>query len=837
MNALTQLRDLLAEQDYQQAFAQQVARDLNLPRAQIKFSLMAATTWQSLLEVADAHDQIPALVTCAIDYFPASRHALNTALASYQQQTVPPVDTATMLANYRHWVQQQYGTMQVFGMSQPVPLGDIYTNVHVLDQPTASRRFNPEEQQARFRHSQRDHGQREKRQAGLSMVESTSRLFILGKPGAGKTTFLKHLAVQTAAGALLPGKLPIFISLKALADSGYPLLTFAARQLVGGGMVAAETWLERWLHDGTLLLLLDGLDEVNSRREGIIDEIEQVARRYSNCPVLLTCRIAAAEYTFEHFRYLEMADFAPEQVVAFVRSWFRDAATGLVGDNDSLAEAMLKELGQKEHEGIRELASSPLLLTLLCLAYQETLRFPARRVEIYEGALDALLKKWDISRRIRRNSTYGQLSLGRKRQMLAKIAYETFRAGHYFLPQRQLEDQLKAYLIHVPEMPEAVDIEPDKVLIDIIAQHGLFVEQAHQIFSFSHLTFQEYFAAKHIVDNASSGTLAELVCHATENRWREVFLLVSSLLPVGEPLFEQLLKVLVQPEMCSPKLITLLHQVNRATYYESLEKRKACAIRSSYLFLVQAGTLAHTQSFALDFTLTLNLHLTHVLLYVPDLIHSLALALDLPLALDLALALDLPLDLAFALSRALNLDLALDLNLDLGLTFALTRALDSALNHAHTYNFDFVLKQDEDLDLWLDIALIVFANAARAVAAYPIEIRQRIARASPILQEILAATAIMARRLRLHAVAAQLQYYLWPDASASDTDWKTFIAVLENILGQQRGFSLDWEFSRDQRQMLSNYLQCNLLFVECLGCAYVQDRAAVEDQILLPPSP
>ncbi|MCB0000863.1 MAG: NACHT domain-containing protein, partial [Anaerolineales bacterium] len=175
------------------------------------------------------------------------------ALASYQQQTVPPVDTATMLANYRHWVQQQYGTMQVFGMSQPVPLGDIYTNVHVLDQPTASRRFNPEEQQARFRHSQRDHGQREKRQAGLSMVESTSRLFILGKPGAGKTTFLKHLAVQTAAGALLPGKLPIFISLKALADSGYPLLTFAARQLVGGGMVAAETWLERWLHDGTLL--------------------------------------------------------------------------------------------------------------------------------------------------------------------------------------------------------------------------------------------------------------------------------------------------------------------------------------------------------------------------------------------------------------------------------------------------------------------------------------------------------------------------------------------------------------------------------------------------------
>ncbi|MCA9996759.1 MAG: NACHT domain-containing protein [Anaerolineales bacterium] len=539
--------------------------------------------------------------------------------------------------------------------------------------------------------------------------------------------------------------------------------------------------LERWLHDGAVLLLLDGLDEVNSRREGIIEEIKQVARRHGNCPVLLTCRIAAAEYTFEHFRYLEMADFVPEQVAAFVRSWFRDAAMGPAGDNDSLAETMLKELGQKEYEGIRELASSPLLLTLLCLAYQETLRFPARRVEIYEEALEALLKKWDSSRQIRRNSAYGQLSLGRKRQMLTRIAYETFVAGEYFVPQRQLEAHLKGYLIHVPEMPEAVDIEPEKVLTDIIAQHGLFVERAHQIFSFSHLTFQEYFVAKHIVDNANGGTLAEMVHYASEERWREVFLLVASLLPAGEPLFTHLLPALAQPIVRNPQLVVLLHQANGATLYQSLVGRQPAAIRTGYLFLALVLARAH----------------------------------------DLAPILALDLDLAFELALAFSLDLAR----------ALALALDLASAH------DLALARGEDLDLWLDIGLVSYLNEVRVIAAYSTERRERMTNVLPGLQQSLTTVAVMATRLRLPTIAAVLRQHPWSAASAPNSNWEAFANRLEQILSQQRGFNPDLQLSNAQWEVLRDYLQGNRLLLDCLNLAYVQDRAAIEDQMLLPPSP
>ena len=40
---------------------------------------------------------------------------------------------------------------------------------------------------------------------------------------------------------------------------------------------------------------------------------------------------------------------------------------------------------------------------MICLAYDETLNIPKRKVELYEEALDALLKKWDSSRKIKRD--------------------------------------------------------------------------------------------------------------------------------------------------------------------------------------------------------------------------------------------------------------------------------------------------------------------------------------------------------------------------------------------------------------------------------------------------
>jgi predicted NACHT family NTPase len=85
---------------------------------------------------------------------------------------------------------------------------------------------------------------------------------------------------------------------------------------------------------------------------------------------------------------------------------------------------------------------------------------------------------------------------------------------------------------------EALQLDSEVVLKSIEAQHGLLVERARGIYSFSHLTFQEYFAARHIASPTAQlqAALKNLAAHITEKRYREIFLLAVGMLPQADDL-------------------------------------------------------------------------------------------------------------------------------------------------------------------------------------------------------------------------------------------------------------------------------------------------------------
>ncbi|MEO8892593.1 MAG: hypothetical protein ABI417_13835, partial [Coleofasciculaceae cyanobacterium] len=130
---------------------------------------------------------------------------------------------------------ERCGTMRVLDMDQPIALGDIYTSVNILEKITSRRGFERSElmQDASPETFERfGLGDiRERRILGLEAVEKFSKLMILGKPGAGKTTFLKHLAVGCIGGGFLGDRFPVFITLKEFAETeGKPdLLAFIER--------------------------------------------------------------------------------------------------------------------------------------------------------------------------------------------------------------------------------------------------------------------------------------------------------------------------------------------------------------------------------------------------------------------------------------------------------------------------------------------------------------------------------------------------------------------------------------------------------------------------------
>ncbi len=429
-------------------------------------------------------------------------------------------------------VKKECGKMRVLDMEQDIALGEIYTDVNILENLTAKQRLGLEELHCLFNSELEDFerlgwGKAQKRVSGLEAVQSHRKLMIWGKPGAGKTTFLKYIAMECLAERLGTDCLPIFLSLKEFAEKpGKPeLLHYISHKFVDAG-VKAET-LEKLLKQGKGLILLDGLDEVlekDSRR--VISQIQQLADHlhYGKNQFLITCRIAAKEYLFQGFREVEVADFDEEQIQVFVTKWFQSK-------NPSKAEKFIEKLA--DNEPIQELASSPLLLTLLCLVFGELTNFPQNRAELYEEGVDILLKRWDGKRGIERDQLYKNLSAKRKEDLLSLIALETFRQGNYFFKQKVAETYIAQFIENLPDAksdPEALRLDSEEVLRSIEANHGLLVTRAKGIYSFSHLTFQEYFATRKLTLNPTTETLRELVSHLTEKRWREVILLAVEML-------------------------------------------------------------------------------------------------------------------------------------------------------------------------------------------------------------------------------------------------------------------------------------------------------------------
>jgi hypothetical protein len=502
------------------------------------------------------------------------------------------VDWAMAARRYEIFIRIRCGTMRIYGQPKLITLEEFFTEVFLLMRPRASR-YVPIEILQKVHETGQLFEQEVECQSGLETVQTYKRLFILGKPGAGKTTFLKYIALQAVSGRYT--KVPIFVPLKRLSDSeNIGDFSAALREYVEKCFDACEfpdtaSFVERLLQAGRVILLFDGLDTVKGadRQRDAAIAIEKLAESYPQNQFLITCRLATANYEFEYFNYVEVADFTFEQKQIFVSHRFT---------NDEVKQAaFLNELAKPKNKRLQELAQTPLLLGLLCLVFEETMAFPQRWAEIYERAIDILLTKWNSTHGIDREEIYHDLSVERRQQMLAHIAAKTFKNNVYYIPQRELERMIVEYLRQISPVRQAEEIDGRAVLKAIEAQHGILVERTSEIYSFVHLTFQEYFIAWDLVKNETQRELDRLISkHLGEQRWREVFLLTASLLENTEVFFNSFLAKLETMAASEPFLVNLLSRPEMAS--------GSTARRVAYLYL--ALDIAREQDS--DFTTALS---------------------------------------------------------------------------------------------------------------------------------------------------------------------------------------------------------------------------------------
>jgi hypothetical protein len=165
------------------------------------------------------------------------------------------------------------------------------------------------------------------------------------------------------------------------------------------------------------------------------------------------------------------------------------------------------------------------------VVYDDTGKFYSKRSNLYEEGLEWLLGKWDESREIERDEIYRDLPVERKLQLLSYLAVKKFEQTQYVLFE---QTQIERYIAEFLEIGQR---DSRAVLRAMEAQHGLLIERAQKVWSFSHLTFQEYLVAKWF--HGQTG-LTGLVNATTDLYWREVFILMAEMSPNVEQFLREL---------------------------------------------------------------------------------------------------------------------------------------------------------------------------------------------------------------------------------------------------------------------------------------------------------
>ena len=178
-------------------------------------------------------------------------------------------------------------------------------------------------------------------------------------------------------------------------------------------------WIQRQLRAGRVLLMLDGLDEIDPalRDACLLPWLSEMCQQYPHCRYVVSARPAGyAPGALRELGFVEceMQDLDDAQVREFTRHW---STAVRLARNEPESEARREGavdgerivVGFQDHPYIRHLARNPLMLSAICLVnYFEGSDLPQDRALLYRLCVEGLLHNWDRRRGIRSDYSFDE---------------------------------------------------------------------------------------------------------------------------------------------------------------------------------------------------------------------------------------------------------------------------------------------------------------------------------------------------------------------------------------------------------------------------------------------
>lgn len=393
-----------------------------------------------------------------------------------------------------------------------------------------------------------------------------------------------HMEEKDTAGKILADYM---ISMKWVDEGEYadarnaPLYKAVWREMKAGGVV----------------LLIDGLDELKdqtwqehyhqSQRAELLEELIRHIQRYENNLLVVSSRPSVLQLlpddVRQRYRIGNLVSPAKDAKITMITHWvdsiYSDDSHYSEGERARYKETLIKAVTDKS--SVSSLTDSPLMLSMLLIAFKSDGEIPSTERELYEKAVSYLIS-WNEGNRFQFDTKRDKLLKSKKRRqksILAQLEYlavEMCMKGVQRLEEGEVEEMLENFRRQLQKMDSDHQLDLNHEIRDFLLylqeNSGLFFpvtavvrsEEEEIWWEFRHLAFQNYLAAcaihhKYYIRNGKPLTIVEFVRN-------------SCFYPSGEFSFNF---------QCNPKKIISLVQ----SFYPDRRKRNEILAHVDALFV------------------------------------------------------------------------------------------------------------------------------------------------------------------------------------------------------------------------------------------------------------
>lgn len=404
------------------------------------------------------------------------------------------------------------------------------------------------------------------------ILSEGSRAAILAKPGGGKSTLIRRLALAYAYPARkkevddhLPDErwFPVYIRCRDLGeilpgsilDSIFSIIN---RAELSRYREAFECLIEEQLEQGRMLLLIDGLDEIADEKKRIqfVDQLYSFVNTYPSVHLIVTSREAGfravAGKLGSYCRQYTIAALDETRIYQLSENWHRaliDNPRQAKEDSENVCRIILQD------PRITALARNPLLLTTLLFVRRWLGYLPTKKCQLYQEMIKLLLVSWNAG-------AHNKMDMDETEPQLAFVAYCMTKAGKQTVRRAELIRYIAEARRARPDLLGYTEISPAAFIVQVEERSSILIQQGLEedergnlepSYEFSHLSFQEYLTAKAISENwlpkedqqrPEEVYLTILKKNSGKVQWREVIPLTAVLLKSdAKPAMEYLLEV------------------------------------------------------------------------------------------------------------------------------------------------------------------------------------------------------------------------------------------------------------------------------------------------------